>query len=103
MSTPTQGLAIVTPATAGQPVAAIDANQAGGYITNPINASDQGLGAAEPLYVDQVNPAKTSANGTTIALQPGQTYAIVPYTSTQVSVASASASHSFTAVQWTAP
>ena len=103
MSTPTQGLATTTPSTAGTPIAAIAANQAGGYITNPINPTDQGLATAEPLYVDQVNPAKTVANGTTIALQPGQTYAIIPYTMTQVSVASASANHSFTAVQWVSP
>lgn len=103
MSTPTVGLATQTPSTPGQPIAAIDANQAGGYLTNPILPSDQGLGAAEPLYVDQVNPAKTVANGTTIALQPGQMYAIVPYTNTQVSVASLTPGHMFTAVSWTDP
>jgi hypothetical protein len=101
MTTPTQGLATQTPTTAGQSVAAIDANQAGGYITNPIQPSDQGLGASEPLYVNQVSTATTQANGTTIALQPGETYSIIPYTQTQVNVASASASHMFTAVSWT--
>jgi hypothetical protein len=101
MTTPVPGLATQTPSTANQPIAAIDVNQAGGYITNPIQPADQGLATAEPLYVNQVGPATTLANGTTIALQPGQTYSVIPYTTTQVSVASASPNHKFTAVQWT--
>jgi hypothetical protein len=100
MTTPVVGIATQTPSTAGQPVAAIDINQAGGYITNPTNPGDQGLGESEVLYVNQVGPATLQANGTTIALQPGQTYSIIPYTQSQVSVASNSANHKFTAVQW---
>jgi hypothetical protein len=101
MTTPVQGLSVVTSATAGTPVDAIAANQSGGYITNPLLAADQGLPSAEPLYVDQVVPATTQANGTTLALEPGQTYMVIPGTTTTVSVAAASASHKFTAVMWT--
>src|SRR5262245_43223324 len=101
MSTPVAGMASQTSATAGVPVNAIGPNQAGGYIVNPLTAVDQGLPNAEVLYVSQVAPADTSANNVTIALQPGQSYTVIPQTTTPVSVASNSASHKFTAVQWT--
>jgi D-lyxose ketol-isomerase len=52
------------------------------------------------LYVDQVGPAKTAANGTTLALQPGQSYTVIPNTLTPVTAASNSPSHKFTAVCW---
>jgi D-lyxose ketol-isomerase len=87
----------VTPGTA---VIAIATNQAGGYIVNPTIAADQGLATAEVLYVNQVTNATLQANGTTIALQPGQSYTVIPYTTTPVTVSAPSASHKFTAVQW---
>ena len=99
-TTPISGPATVTSATPGIAVTAIAPNQSGGYIVNPLLAADQGLGTAEVLYVNQVTGAGLSANGTTIALQPGQSYTVIPDTTTPVTVASASASHKFTAVQW---
>ena len=99
-TTPVAGPASQTPATPGTSITAIDANQSGGYITNPFTAADQGLSAAEVLYVNQVTLAGVVANGTTLALQPGQTYSIIPNTTTPVNVASASANHKFTAVEW---
>jgi hypothetical protein len=98
--TPVAGLVTQTSATAGLPVNVISPNQTGGYIVNPLLAADQGLGAAEVLYIDQVTTTDLNANGTTIALQPGQSYTIIPLTTTPVSVASASPNHKFTAVQW---
>jgi hypothetical protein len=103
MATPVVGLATVTSATPGTAVIAIDVNQAGGYVVNPILPADQGLATAEPLYINQVGNAALAANGTTIALQPGQSYAVIPNTTTPVTVASASASHKFTAVMWPTP
>ena len=100
MSTPIAGLVNSTSTSAGVPINAIAANQTGGYIVNPLLAADQGLATAEVLYVDQVGPSDTQANGTTIALQPGQSYTVIPNTTTPVSVASLSPSHKFTAVQW---
>lgn len=99
MSTPQQGL-VVTTGAAGSPVNAIAANQGGGYIVNPLEAADQGQATAEPLYVNQVGPATTVANTTTLALQPGQSYACIPGATTPVSVASKVANHRFTAVMW---
>lgn len=99
MATPIAGPALQTVA-AGVPVNAIQSNQSGGYVVNPLLAADQGLTAAEVLYVNQVGPSDTQANGTTIALQPGQSYTVIPNTTSPVSVAAPSANHKFTAVQW---
>jgi hypothetical protein len=100
MTAPTVGSATQTSATPGIPVNAIAPNQGGGYIVNPLLAADQGLGTAEVLYVNQVGACDVQANGTTIALQPGQSYTVIPYTTSPVSVASNSPNHKFTAVQW---
>jgi hypothetical protein len=101
MSTPVPGPASQTPSSAGLSVIAISQNVLGGYIVNPLLAADQGLATAEVLYVDQVQAAGTVANTTTIALQPGQSYTVIPNTTTPVQVASLSPSHKFTSVQWT--
>jgi hypothetical protein len=101
MSTPVQGIATATASVAGQPINAISPNVSGGYIINPLTAGDQGLAIAEQLFISQVGPAATVANDSTLALQPGQSYTVIPGTTTGVSVASASASHKFTAVMWT--
>jgi hypothetical protein len=99
-TTPVAGLVSQTPASAGVPVAVIAPNQLGGYIVNPLTAVDQGIPNAEVLYVNQVGNAVLTANGTTIALQPGQSYTVIPNTTTGVSAASATPSHKFTAVMW---
>ena len=98
--TPVAGPATVTGASPGVAVTAISPNMSGGFIVNPLTAADQGIVTAEPLYVNQVTVATLNANGTTIALQPGQSYTVIPGTTTPVTCASASANHKFTAVQW---
>jgi|SRR6516162_5589773 hypothetical protein len=100
MTTPTAGPASVTSTTPGVAVTAIAPNMSGGYIVNPLLAVDQGIATAEPLYINQVGAATLQANGTTVALQPGQSYTVIPQTTTPVTVSSASASHKFTSVQW---
>ena len=100
MTTPIAGANSQTSATPGVAVIAIPANQSGGYIVNPLLAADQGLGAAEPLMVDQVTSASENANGTTVGLEPGQSYTVIPGTTTPVTVVAASPSHKFTAVCW---
>jgi D-lyxose ketol-isomerase len=95
-----QGSAVQTPTSPGIPVDAVSTNQTGGYIVNPLLAADQGIATAEVLFVNQVGPATVNANGTTIALEPGQSYTVIPNTTTPVSVASNSPNHKFTAVQW---
>lgn len=103
MATPIPGTATITSSTPGTAVIAIAANQAGGYIVNPTTATDQGITTAEVLYVNQVVNATNVGNGTTIVLQPGQSYTVIPNTTTPVTVSSATASHKFTAVQWPTP
>jgi hypothetical protein len=93
-NTPVSGLASSTPATPGQPVNALDIALVGGYIFNPIDAPG-------PLYVDPVGPASTTANGTTMALPPGQPFYAITDSTMYVSVASNFSSHAFVAVQWT--
>lgn len=100
MATPVAGLVTVTAPTPGQALDCIAPNQAGGYIVNPLDPADQGLGVAAVLYVDQVGPAGTEAHGTTLALAPGGAYTVIPFTTTAVSVASNSPNHRFTAVMW---
>src|SRR5215469_7710219 len=100
MSTPVVGPNTTTSATPGTAVIGISSNQAGGYIVNPALAADQGLATAESLYVNQVTNAALQANGTTIELLPGQSYSVIPSTTTPVTVSAPSASHNFTAVQW---
>jgi hypothetical protein len=99
-TTPVPGQVTQTGASPGVAVTVISPNQSGGYIVNPLSASDQGLGTAEPLYVNQVTTATDVANGTTIALQPGQSYTVVPGTTTPVTAAAPSPNHKFTAVMW---
>lgn len=47
-------------------------NIAGGTITNPLAAVDQGIATAESLFVDFTGPAYARARATTVELQPGQ-------------------------------
>jgi hypothetical protein len=97
--TPTPGLASVVTA-GGTPVNAIGPMPNGGFITNPASASDQGLGAAENLYIDPVGAAGLNGNGTTFVLAPGQTWTVIPGQSTPTSVNAASSGHKFSVVVW---
>ncbi len=60
----------------GTSVVAIYAPLVGGFITNPASAADQGLGAAELLFVDYTGPAAAAVTGTTFALGPGETASV---------------------------
>jgi hypothetical protein len=48
----------------------------GGTITNPVEAEDQGLTIAEPLFVDFTGPAYHYVTGTTSELAPGESIEI---------------------------
>lgn len=97
--TPIPGVASVV-SVGGSSVLAIAANPNGGIITNPYTATDQGLSVAETLYVNPVSYASTSANGTTFALLPGQSWVIIPGQSTATYVNAASGGHKFSVVSW---
>lgn len=90
--------------TGGTAVGCIPPNPNGGYVTNPLSAADQGLSTAEVLYLDPTNtsPGSTpgSGNGSAVALQPGQTWNVIPGQTTTTVVNAASSGHKFTAVWW---
>lgn len=69
----------------------------GGRITNPTEATDQGLADAEPLYVSLVGPAGLAPSGSTFELNPGDTLSIPAGTTTDVWVNAASSGHKFSA------
>ena len=87
-------------ATGGTAVVAVNGGPNGGKITNPLLAVDQGLITAEVLYVNAVTTAMTSANGTTFALQPGQSWDIIPGQTTATSVNAATSGHAFSVMSW---
>ncbi|MCX7898539.1 MAG: hypothetical protein N2444_00350 [Methylocystis sp.] len=86
---------------AGVAVMAIPPNVKGGFITNPVYPSDQGIGYAEPLYIDPVGPcAQLSAGDTIVMIMPGETYRVIPGQTTPTFVNAATAGHRFTAIYW---
>ena len=76
------------------------ANPNGGVITNPSDPADQGVNPAEVLYVNPVGNAGLSANGTTFALYPGQSWTVIPEQSTTTTVNAATSGHKYSAVSW---
>jgi hypothetical protein len=100
MVTPVSGVNVSITA-GGASVVAIPGNPNGGYITNPLIATDQGISVVEPLYVDPAGSASVlQGNGTVFALQPGQTWTVIPGQTTPTYVNAASAGHKFSAVYW---
>ena len=98
---PVAGL-VTAVVTGGQAVIPIPPNINGGIITNPYSNTDQGLSIAEVLYVDIVSPsgATLAGNGTTFALQPGQSWTAIPGQSTPTSVNAVTSGHKFTCIFW---
>ena len=71
----------------------------GGVIVNPQSAADQGLEVSEALFIDITgNPAAVTETETTFPLQPGQSFAIPPGMTNNVSVNAVSAGHRFAGI-----
>lgn len=70
----------------------------GGVIYNPLDAVDQGLAAAESLYVDFTGPAYSHVEGSTIELEPGESIDIPENCTTGVWVCAKSGGHQFTCI-----
>ena len=99
-TTPTAGSAS-TVTTGGTAVNALTTGPAHGcQIINPLAATDQNIGAAEPLYVNIVGAAGLVANGATAALAPGQSFQCVPGQLSATSVNAATSGHKFTVFAW---
>lgn len=90
--------------TGGTPVQVVAAGPNGGFITNPANATDQGIVTAEPLYISPVSTtpgsAPGAANGTTFVLMPGQTWTLIPGQTTGTWVNAASSGHQFSGISY---
>jgi hypothetical protein len=82
----------------GQPITAIYGPCLGGIITNPRTSAEQGVPALEPLYLNPLGPALAIASGSTIALQPGQSYTVPLNFGGDISVTAATAGHRFSGV-----
>jgi hypothetical protein len=92
------GATVVT--TGGAAVVALTGKVNGYYIVNPLSATDHGLGAVEPLYIDTTTTATTTASGTNAALAPGQPFGGIFGSNTNVSVNATTSGHNFTCVRW---
>lgn len=94
-----------TVAVGGTAVIALTGPLRSAYISNPLAALDQGIGAAEVLYVDPVavpGSAPGAGNGTTSTLQPGQSWTLpgpIP-AGVVVRVNAATAGHKYNVVAW---
>jgi hypothetical protein len=76
----------------------------GGFISNPLNPADEGVGP-EPLYVDLVGSCQPIAGvlyagGTITALQPGDSFSLIPGQITPVYVNATTSGHRFTIIIW---
>lgn len=93
--------AVTTVTTGGTAVNAIDATPyTGCTITNPLTATDQGIGAAEPLLINPVSAATAAANVTTVSVPAGQSWSCPPSAAGPVSVNAVTSGHKFTVVRW---
>lgn len=86
--------------TGGTPVIPIPGNPNGGVITNPYTSADQGIANVEPLYINPVNSAGLTGNGSTFALLPGASWIVIPGQTTPTSVNAATPGHKFSVVFW---
>lgn len=89
--------------TGGTAVLVVPAGAAGGFITNPFNSDDQGLGASENLYVGPITqPGSTpgQGNGTTFVVFPGGSWPVIANQDTPTYVNAASSGHKFSAIYW---
>lgn len=98
-ATPVAGAAVAV-ATGTTAVTAVNANAKGCIIVNPLTATDEGIGAVEPLYVNPATTATTAGNGTTAALAPGQSWVCIPSSTVAVSINATTSGHKATVIAW---
>lgn len=97
---PQPGLVNVVPV-GGTAVTVATPPMFGVYIVNPLTAADQGIGAAEPLYINPTGSAATTqARGGTCAIAPGQSWSGIPGSIDPVSVNAPTSGHQFVCVRW---
>lgn len=90
----------VVVAVGGTPVIAVPALPNGGLIVNPLTAADQGVSIAEPLYINPYTNPVLAGNGTTFALQPGQSWTVIPGQDTPTLANATTNGHRFSVIYW---
>lgn len=90
-------------AIAGRAVSALYGPLFGGLVTNPSTAEEQGLDTVEVLWVDITTTATLGTRSTSVPIQPGQSFYVVPNQTTNVSVNAATAGHRFSAIAYQEP
>ena len=78
---------------AGESVICIPAGIDGGVISNP-------PGAIGRLYVDPTKPAPLQENGTTFALEPGESWPVIGGQTSPTYVNANNTNHKFSAIFW---
>lgn len=94
-----------TVTTGGIAIVAVVGPVNGGYVTNPLNATAQGIMTAENINIDMVSPpaaGDAAAYGTTVLLVPGQNFSIPDPLAPgqQIWVNAATSGHQVTVVVW---
>lgn len=92
-----------TIATGGTAVTVLPANLNGGLIQNPQAKEDQGLAAAEPIYVDPTKAPGAGPGtgwGTTFTIYPGQIWTAIPGQITPTYANAQTSGHRFSAISW---
>lgn len=87
----------------GEPIVAMYGPVLGGFVTNPATAADQGLAAAETLFVDMTGPAALAETVTTFPVQPGASFTVPANMASNLSVNAATAGHKFSGVIFQTP
>ena len=99
-TTPAAGTAHIL-TTGGSAVTLVTGPVQGCYILNPLTAADQNIATAEVAYVNPVTTAtQNSTNGSSTALQPGQSFNCIPGMTTNVSGIAATNSHNLVVIAW---
>ena len=91
---------VTTLTTGGTAQNIVVAPMQGCYVTNPLTASDQGIGSAEVVYVNPNTTATANGYGGNSALQPGQSYSCPPGDQTNLSAIAATSGHRLSVVRW---
>lgn len=87
--------------TGGTAVTMVTGPVNGGYIGNPLSASDQNIATAEVAYVNPVGTAALNGRGQNSAIQPGGYFTFPKVAAgSNISVNAATSGHAFNVVVW---
>ena len=87
--------------TGGTAVTMVTGPVNGGYIGNPLSASDQNIATAEVAYVNPVGTAALNGRGQNSAIQPGGYFTFPKVAAgSSISVNAATSGHAFNVVVW---